>query len=127
MLNICRKNSVSYVLLNGLFHFFHAGIISFVMIGWIFPSLRLAHLVFMILMLGSWFLVGRWLGAGYCPITDWHWKLKDSLGEGRPKGTYFHLVLQNFTRKKLNSDAIDKGVLVATMVIAGLSLILNLM
>jgi hypothetical protein len=101
-------------------------LITFVMIGWLFPQLRAAHLVLIFLTLGSWFILGRWLGAGYCPITDWHWTIKDALGQGRPQGTYIHLGLQNLTGRKLNSAAVDKVVLISTMLIAGLSLIVNL-
>lgn len=114
-----------YIFLNGLFHFFHVALVTFVLIGWLFPQFRVAHLVLTFLTLGSWFILGRWLGPGYCPITDWHWKIKDALGEGRPKGTYIHLVLQNITGHNLNSDAVDKMVLLGTILIAGLSLIVN--
>jgi len=114
-----------YLFLNGLFHLFHIVLITFVTFGWLFPQLRVAHLALIFLTLGSWFLLGRWLGFGYCPITDWHWKIKDAHGAGRPKGTYIHLVLQKLTGRQLNSDAVDKMVLNGTMVITGLSLIVN--
>ncbi len=115
-----------YLLLNGLFHFFHVVLITFVMFGWLFPQLRLAHLVLVFLTLGSWFILGRWLGSGYCPITDWHWKIKDALGEGRPQGSYIHLVMQKITRQNFNSEAVDKVVLIGTLLLAGLSLIVSL-
>ena len=115
-----------YFFLNALFHFFHVMLITFVMFGWLFPPLLEAHLTLIFLTLGSWFILGHWLGAGYCPITDWHWKIKDALGEGRPKGTYILLVLEKITGRKLNSDVVDKVVLVGTVVITGLSLAVNL-
>ena len=115
-----------YLFLNGMFHLFHVVIIIFVMIGWLIPELRVAHFALISLTLGSWFILGRWLGFGYCPITDWHWKIKDILGEGRPNGSYIHLLLQNMARRDLNSAVIDKVVLIGTVLIAGLSLIANL-
>ncbi len=111
--------------MNGLFHLVHIVIILFVMIGWIFSTLLPLHLALTLLTLGSWFILGRWFGIGYCPISDWHWKIKAILGEGRPNGTYIHLVLQNITKRELNSAIVDKVVLIGTMVIMGISLVLN--
>ena len=115
-----------YPLLNGIFHAVHIAVITFVMVGWMFAPLRLAHLALILLTLGSWFILGLWLGTGYCPISDWHWKIKKSLGGGMPNGTYIHQLLQNISGRELNSDAVDKGVVVGTVVLAAISLGLNL-
>lgn len=114
-----------YLILNGLFHGAHVSIIVFVLVGWVFPSLRRFHFVLLVLILSSWFILGRWLGVGYCPISDWHWKLKGSLGEGRPEGTYIHHVLQKLTGKTLNSPRVDKMTTLVTLTLATLSLVLN--
>ena len=114
-----------YLLLNGLFHFFHIAIVIFLMTGWIFPQLRLAHLALIMLTLGSWFILGRWLGQGYCPVSDWHWKIKEALGEGRPSGTYIHLLLQHITGRRLDSSAVDRAVVKWTLVLAGISIVVN--
>lgn len=115
-----------YWLLNGLFHFFHIVIVIFLMTGWMFPQLRLAHLVLILLTLGSWFILGRWLGSGYCPVSDWHWKIKEALGGGRPSGTYIHLLLQRITGKKLDSSAVDRAVVRWTLVLAAISIVVNI-
>ena len=117
--------TVLYFLLNGLFHLFHIAIIVFVMIGWMFPSLRAAHLVLMLLMLGSWFVLGRWLGPGYCPVSDWHWRAKAAFGKGRPNGTYIHLLLQHLSGRTLDSSAVDKVVVLSTLALTGMSLATN--
>ena len=119
------KRHALYPLLNGVFHVVHIFIISFVIVGWIFPSLRLAHLVLLLLTLGSWFILGLWFGPGYCPVTDWHWKIKTKLGEGRPSGTYIHLLLQNISTQKLSSATVDRITLISTVSITALSLALN--
>ncbi len=116
-----------YHFVNALFHIFHMAIIFFVMFAWIFPPLRPAHLVLILLTLGSWFILGRWLGRGYCPVSDWHWKAKATLGEEQPKGTYIHTVLQQLTRRDLNSVTVDKVVVMVTFALAAISLALNLM
>ena len=121
-----KKNGNLYKVLNGLFHLVHIATILFVAIAWIFSKLLLAHLILTLLTLGSWFVLGRWLGLGYCPISDWHWKIKAALGEGRPEGTYIHLLLQNITQKKLDSASVDKAVLIGTLIITVISLGLNI-
>ena len=114
-----------YYLLNGLFHVFHIAIIIFAITGWMFPPLRMAHLALMLATLGSWFILGHWLGSGYCPVSDWHWKIKAALGEGRPRGTYIHLLLQRISGKELDSASVDKMVVIVTFVLAGISVALN--
>jgi hypothetical protein len=120
-----KKHGRFYSITNALFHLAHIAVILFVMIGWIFRPLLPLHLALTLLTLGSWFILGHWFGTGYCPISDWHWKLKETLGGGRPNGTYIHLVLQNISRRELNPASVDKVVLVGTVVIAGISLVLN--
>lgn len=115
-----------YLLLNGLFHFFHIAIVIFLMTGWMFPQLRLAHLALILLTLGSWFILGRWLGKGYCPVSDWHWKIKAALGGGRPSGTYIHLLLQRITGRELESSSVDRAVVNWTLVLAGISIVVNI-
>ena len=114
-----------YYLLNGLFHVFHIAIIIFAITGWMFPPLRMAHLALMLATLGSWFILGHWLGSGYCPVSDWHWKIKAALGEGRPRGTYIHLLLQRISGRELDSASVDKMVVIVTFVLAGISVALN--
>ena len=114
-----------YALLNAAFHALHLAIILFVMFAWIFPVLRPAHLLLVLLTLSSWFILGRWMGSGYCPISDWHWKIKAALGGGKPDGTYIHQLLQNISGRKFNSANVDKFVVMTTMVIAVISLALN--
>lgn len=115
-----------YRLLNGLFHFFHIAIVIFLMTGWMFPQFRLAHLVLILLTLGSWFILGRWLGKGYCPVSDWHWKIKEALGPGRPGGTYIHLLLERITGRVLDSSAVDRAVVNWTLALAGISIVVNI-
>lgn len=117
---------VLYPFLNALFHGAHMSIIGFALLGWALPSLRQLHLALLALTLGSWFILGHWLGTGYCPISDGHWKLKESLGEGRPEGTYIHHVLQKFTGKTLSSPRVDQITTRVTIALTVLSLALNL-
>lgn len=120
-----RPYPLLYPLLNAFFHLFHAALITFVIAGWIFPATRIAHLVLVLLTLGSWFVLGIWMGTGYCPVTEWHWKIKDALGEGRPGISYIPFVSQKLMRKNLNVMAIDRGVVMITVALAVTSVAVN--
>lgn len=121
-----NATKISYYLLNTLFHLLHSGIILFVMTGWAVPAWRLWHLMLVVLTLGSWFILGRWKGAGYCPVSDWHWRLKRSMGGGAPEGSYILLLLRILTRREPDPVAVDKTVVAGTMLILAVSLLLNI-
>jgi len=114
-----------YPLFNAFFHLFHAALIIFVIVGWMFPATRLAHLILILLTLGSWFVLGIWMGMGYCPVTVWHWKIKDALGEGRPGMSYIQFVLQKLLHRSLNGVAIDRAVVMLTVLLALASVAVN--
>lgn len=121
-----RASDVLYALLNGAFHLVHVSIIVFAMTGWMFPPWRRAHLALMLLTLGSWFILGRWFGRGYCPVSDWHWKIKAALGRGRPSGTYIHLLLQHLSGRQLDSTAVDRMVVIVTLALTAIAITLHL-
>ena len=58
----------------------HALLILACLLGWIFPRTRRTHLILMGGVVGCWFLLGLKYGIGYCPLTDWHWQVKEQLG-----------------------------------------------
>jgi hypothetical protein len=115
-----------YFVLNPMLHIVHIAIVSFVLLGWLVPEARFAHLVLCFLTLGSWFILGRWMGVGYCPVSDWHWKIKESLGEGRPAVTYITFLLHKVIGMELDSNKVNQVVVYSTIVITMISLILNL-
>lgn len=59
----------------------HFGLIVFNLTGWIWKRTRKVHLLVLGLTTASWFVLGVWYGWGYCPLTDWHWDVKEKLGE----------------------------------------------
>lgn len=67
--------------LNIFFTITHFALIIFNLTGWIWERTRKAHLIVLCLTAASWFLLGIWYGLGYCPLTDWHWNVKEKLGE----------------------------------------------
>jgi len=67
--------------LNFFFTLAHLLLIIFNLTGWVWKRTRKAHLVVLGLTTASWFVLGIWYGWGYCPLTDWHWDVKEKLGE----------------------------------------------
>ena len=55
----------------------HVLLILACLLGWMFARTRRAHLVLMGVVVGCWFLLGLKYGIGYCPLTDWHWQVKE--------------------------------------------------
>ncbi len=68
-------------LLDYVFVVLHGGLVVFNLTGWAFRRTRRFHLVTICLTLLSWFVLGIFYGIGYCPLTDWHWQVKERLGE----------------------------------------------
>ena len=67
--------------IDGLFTLLHIIIILFNLFGWIFPAARKAHFICIAITAFCWFILGIWFGWGYCPLTDWQWRIKERLGE----------------------------------------------
>ena len=64
-----------------LLHMLHTGLIIFLLVGWKIPAWRKLHLTLALLVWLSWVILGLMVGhIGYCPLTDWHWQLKQSMG-----------------------------------------------
>ena len=59
----------------------HVVIILFNLSGWIFPATRKVHFISIVITSFCWFILGIWFGWGYCPLTEWQWRIKERLGE----------------------------------------------
>lgn len=70
-----------YRLLDILFFAVHTLLTGFNLLGWAWRRTRRIHLVTISATLLSWFGLGVVYGWGYCPLTDWHWRVKRALGE----------------------------------------------
>lgn len=69
-------------ILDILFTIFHSALVLFMISGWAFEKTRKIHLYVVSITLIAWLVIGFIVGTiGYCPLTDWHWDIKRSLGE----------------------------------------------
>jgi hypothetical protein len=73
----------------------HGALVFFILTGWVWPAARYWHRWCIGLTLGCWLAAGWMVGtAGYCPLTDWHWRVKEARGETALPPTFIDYVLQ---------------------------------
>ncbi len=89
-------------------------------VGWAWRSTRRVHLVAVGITLLSWFGLGLAYGWGYCPLTDWHWRVKRALGEGPLPASWIEWALERVTGADWSSAFVDR--LAASGVAAALAL-----
>lgn len=100
---------------------FHTGFVLFSITGFLFPRLRKANLVALLLTALSWFGLGLRYGLGFCPLTEWHWQVLQALGERSLPRSYIQYLLQRLLGLSLSAGTVD--ILVGATF--GLSLILS--
>lgn len=89
------------------FFVFHTVLTLFNVFGWIIPRWRLANLITLSLTAFSWFVLGIWFGFGYCPFTDWHWKVRQLLGYDDQSNSYIHFLILKITGVNLPENWVD--------------------
>ena len=112
-------------ILDQFFIYFHLLLTLFNMFGWAWWRIRRLHLVTVGLTAGSWLGLGIWYGIGYCPLTDWHWQVRESLGKGDMPASYVKFMIDYFTGLDVNSQLVDWGVGIWFTCAVVLSLALN--
>jgi hypothetical protein len=90
------------------FMIFHSVLILFNVFGWIVPKWRFANFVTLSVTAFSWFVLGIWFGIGYCPFTDWHWKVRQLLGYHDQDNSYIHFLIVKITGINLSENWVDK-------------------
>jgi len=73
----------------------------------------------------SWFILGIWFGWGYCPITDWQWKVKEKLGETNLPNSFIKYYADRISGKNTNPSVIDTTTLVIFLMVIILSVYFN--
>ena len=92
-----------------LFHAIHITFIIINVICWMsFRTLKIAQ-VTLSLTLVSWIGFGFKYGFGYCFLTDWHWQLKERMGEIDLPHSYIKLVLDRSTGYDWNPQVVDQA------------------
>ena len=111
--------------LDVLFTILHLVIIVFNLFGWIFRRTRKLHLISVILTAASWFLLGIWFGMGYCPLTDWQWKVKEQLGEHNLPSNFVEYLAEKVSGIDVSTQLVNTVIGVCFGVAALLSVYVN--
>jgi len=111
--------------LNIFFYVFHTVLTLFIVLGWIWRGTRKLNLALIALTGFSWTVLGLWYGFGYCPCTDWHWRVRMHLGYFDMPRSYIKFLIDQATGLDAPAAWVD-GVTVGLFVCAGMmSLWLN--
>ena len=107
------------------FTILHLVIIVFNLFGWMFRSTRKLHLISVILTAASWFVLGIWFGMGYCPLTDWQWRIKEQLGEHNLPSNFVEYLAEKVSGIDLSTQVVNAVIGVCFGVAALLSVYVN--
>jgi len=104
---------------------FHGALVLFNLTGWIWAVTRRVHLIVIGLTFLSWLGLGVLYGWGYCPCTDWHWRVKHALGETDLPYSYVKYYSDRLTGLDWDPLIIDAAVLALGLLALILSLWMN--
>ncbi len=96
-----------FAFLNIFFFVFHSTLIIFNLFGWIWKKTRLANLIVILLTAFSWTILGIWYGFGFCPCTEWHWKVRIKLGYFDMPSSYTKFLIDSLTGLEVNETSVD--------------------
>ncbi|MBL7756565.1 MAG: DUF2784 domain-containing protein [Chitinophagaceae bacterium] len=113
-------------LLDILLTLLHVGLIIFNLTGWIWKRTRRLHLITLALTASSWGVLGIWYGWGYCPLTDWHWNIKQQLGEQHLPNSFIKYCLDKITQRSWSPAVVDRITLISLLTAVAASLYVNL-
>ena len=112
-------------LLDIFFTILHLAIIGFNLFAWIWPKTRKAHFVCIVFTAFCWFVLGIWFGWGYCPVTDWQWRIKEKLGEQNLPASFIKYFADKITGKDISTSLVDNATLICFLLALILSVYFN--
>ena len=81
----------------------------------------------LILTGASWVFLGLIYGTlGYCPFTDWHFRILERLGETDLPSSYVKYIADRLTGLDFSSSTVDKVTLYSFIFALVISIILNM-
>lgn len=112
-------------LLEALLTLVHLVIIGFNLLGWIWPSTRRLHLICVAVTASCWFILGIWFGWGYCPVTDWEWQVKETLGEHHLPNSFIKYYADKLSGRSFSPSLVDTVTAACFFIAALLSVYVN--
>ena len=96
-----------FKLADTFFIIFHTALTLFNLFGWIWQKTRKLNLIILLLTGFSWFGLGIFYGIGYCPLTDWHYRVLRKMGESGLPNSYLKYLFDRFTGLDINSNFVE--------------------
>lgn len=105
----------------------HFSLIIFNVFGWIWKRTRVLNLITLSLTGASWLFLGLLVGTlGYCPLTDWHFRILYRLGETNLPYSYTKYLVDRLTGLDLNASIIDNVTLYVFLAALMISIVFNI-
>jgi hypothetical protein len=118
---------MAWHILDIFFVLFHTTLVLFNLFGWIWKRTRLLNLFLLGLTGASWLFLGLIVGTlGYCPLTDWHFRILSRLGETNIPDSYIKYLADRLTGIDFNSILVDKVTLYSYLSALVLSFYFNI-
>ena len=108
-----------------LFTLLHLAIIGFNLFGWVPLKTRRLHLVSVGLTAASWLILGIWYGLGYCPITDWQWRIKEQRGITDLPASFITWAVNKIPGVTVSDALVNTATAIVFALVALLSLVAN--
>ena len=119
---------VIYHLLDIFFVIFHTSLILFNLFGWVWKKTRIYNLITLSLTGASWLFLGLIFGVlGYCPLTDWHFRILYKLGETNLPNSYIKYLFDRLTGLNISASLVDDITLYVFLSALVISVIFNLL
>jgi len=113
-------------ILDIFFVLFHTSLIIFNLTGWIWKKIRKLNLITLLITGSSWLFLGLLVGSlGYCPLTDWHFRILEKLGKTDLPNSYIKYLSERLTGFDFDPRLIDKITLYSFLTALAVSLFLN--
>jgi len=103
----------------------HIILTLFNLTGWIWKRTRKLHLITLGLTLLSWFVLGLWYGWGYCFLTDWHWQVKEKLGEQNLPASFIKYYADKISGNDVDPALVDRVTLGCLIFVVAAALYVN--
>ena len=104
---------------------FHTSVVFFNLFGWIWKITRRANLYLLLLTGASWGGLGLFYGLGYCPLTDWHFRILEKMGTSNLPNSYIKYLADRITGMSFNQDIVDSMTLYLYLAALVISLVIN--
>jgi hypothetical protein len=119
---------VIYRILDIFFVVFHSVLIIFNLFGWLWRKTRRLNLITLSLTGASWLFLGLIYGAlGYCPLTDWHFRILEKLGKTDLPYSYVKYLADRITGMDFDAALVDNMTLFLFLAAFVLSIVFNVM